>query len=121
MTGMIRYFYVKHMSYPQPLPDENVFNNIEQVIKDRVAGVDRDELNLTIELLREKVEEWKNYLPPKYGDFLTPDSELPLMYPAGSVPLEAWDGKPWATPTSMRNADAACEAGIIKRYLLSED
>ena len=86
-----------------------------------MAGVDKDELNLSLKLLRERVEEWKNNLPPKYGDFSTPDSELPLMYQAGSAPLEEWSGKSWATPTSMRNVDAGCEANIIRRYLLSEE
>jgi hypothetical protein len=121
MVGLIRYFYVNHQSCPQPLPDADIFNDIEQIIKNRVSGVDKDELNLSLKLLRERVEEWKNNLPPKYGDFSTPDSELPLMYQAGSAPLEEWSGKSWATPTSMRNVDAGCEANIIRRYLLSEE
>ncbi|MCP4352954.1 MAG: hypothetical protein GY795_46480 [Desulfobacterales bacterium] len=120
-VGLIRYFNSRHQQYPQPLPGKDIFDNIEQIIADRVSGVDNDELELTLRLLNERMEEWRNCLPPRYGDFGDPSPILPLMYQAGSTPLEEWDGKSWPTPSSMRNVDASCEASVIKRYLSIED
>ena len=45
-----------------------------------------------------------------------PHPERPLMYPAGVTPHEEWENIAWPTPTSMRNVDVSCEAGIIRRY-----
>jgi helicase-like protein len=101
---------------PQPFPDDQLLDEIRQVIEDRVAGVEPEERELTLALLDERLDRWKRILPPRYGDFGPPQTDIPLMYPAGSEPLEAWENNSWATPSSMRDVDATCDARVIGQY-----
>jgi len=101
---------------PQPYPPAELLNRIEEIIANRVATVDADEEQLTVQLLSDVLDRWRNVLPPRYGDFGAPQAEIPLMYPAGSQPLDEWLGKSLPTPTSMRSVDADCEAGVIGKY-----
>ena len=101
---------------PQPFPDAGLIENIRSVIKARVSGIDLDELDLTLDHFEELTNDWQRILPPIYGGFGASGSDIPLMYPAGSEPLEDWIGRSWPTPSSMRNVDASCEAETIRRY-----
>ena len=76
---------------PQPFPDANLVENIRSVIEARVTDVDFDERRLTLEYFDELVDRWRRILPPTYGGFGAPGSNVPLMYPAGSAPLEEVD------------------------------
>jgi hypothetical protein len=122
LVGLVRYFGSdENRVSPQPLPTRELLDNIKSIIGDRTANIDPDELELTLKLLDERIDEWSRYLPPKYGGFYMQSGELPLMYPAGTSPLEEWDMKSWPTPTSMRNVDASCDAAVISRYLSCEE
>lgn len=121
LVGFIRYYYDEYRNYPQPFPKKDALDRIKQIISNRIKGISEDELELAMILFNERFEEWKNHLPPKYGDFAPPTAELPLMYPAGSIPLEDWEGKSWPTPTSLRNVDASCEASVISNYMVFEN
>jgi hypothetical protein len=101
---------------PQPLPDKMVLDKIKTIIGKRISDIEPEEMETTLKLLNEKISEWNRYLPSKYGDFSPPTEELPLMYPAGSSPLDEWEDKSWGTPSSMRNVDANCEAKVIQNY-----
>ncbi|RNB83881.1 hypothetical protein EDM59_15285 [Brevibacillus nitrificans] len=118
LVGFVRYSkYNFNVKYPQPFPSDILWEEIKTIIMNRVSEIDPDEVINTEKLLDERIDEWSRYLPPKYGDFAPPTSELPLMYPAGNTPLEEWDEKSWPTPTSMRSVDSSCEAQVIKEYL----
>ena len=72
------------------------------------------------------MQNWKDWNPKKWEPKRNFDGSYadtpPLMYPAGSYPSEAWGEKGIATPTSMRNVDASCEARVLpNRYLSYED
>ncbi len=122
LVGLVRYFGSdENRASPQPLPSPELLDNIRGIISDRTANIDPDELELTLKLLEERIDEWFRYLPPKYGGFYMQSGELPLMYPAGTSPLEEWDMKSWPTPTSMRNVDASCDARVISRYSAREE
>ena len=122
LVGLVRYFGSdENRASPQPLPSRELLDNIKGIISDRTANIDPDELELTLKLLEERIDEWSRYLPPKYGGFYMQSGELPLMYPAGTSPLEEWDMKSWPTLTSMRNVDASCDAGVISRYISHEE
>ena len=101
---------------PQPFPDADLIENIRSVIETRVKDIDSDERDLTMKYFDEVVDRWRRVLPPIYGGFGPPGSDIPLMYPAGSEPLEDWTGRSWPTPSSMRNVDASCEAETIRQY-----
>jgi hypothetical protein len=40
----------------------------------------------------------------------------PLMYPSGTDRHPRWSVRPLATPSSMRNVDATCDANVISSY-----
>lgn len=101
---------------PQPYPSAELLDQIEEIIANRVAVVDPDEENLTVQLLEDFLRRWRDVLPPRYGDFGPPQPEIPVMYPAGSQPLDEWMGKSLPTPSSMRSVDADCEAAVIGNY-----
>jgi hypothetical protein len=105
-----------NLANPQPFPSKDLLDRIRKIISERVSGVDDQEKKGTERLLNELIERWRRVQPPRYGDFGPPQKEIPLMYPAGSVPLVEWDGKSRATPTSMRNVDASCEANVLGQY-----
>lgn len=101
---------------PQPFPDANLIAEIRSVIETRVKDIDSDERDSTMKYFDELIDHWWRVRPPEYGDFRPPGSNIPLMYPAGSEPMEDWIGRSWPTPSSMRNVDASCEAETIRQY-----
>lgn len=117
LVGLVRYFGPVHnRKSPQPLPAKEIFDGVMKIISKRVSTVDPEELELTLRLLKERIDEWSRHLPPKYGDFYQQTSEVPLMYPAGMSPPDEWDLKSWPTPTSLRNVDVSCDAAVLERY-----
>ena len=121
LVGLVRYLGSdENRLSPQPLPTRDLLDNIKDIVSRRISDIDPDELALTLKLLEQRIDEWSRYFPPKYGGFYVQSGELPLMYPAGTSPLEEWDMKSWPTPTSMRNVDASCDAGVISRYISEE-
>ncbi|MBS3968900.1 MAG: helicase [Clostridia bacterium] len=122
LVGYVRYFGKNsNTSSPQPFPEAKLLDEFGKILEERIKEIDPAELELTLKLLDYRLDEWKRYLPPKYGDFSPPNEELPLMYAAGSTPHSMWNDKAWPTPTSMRNVDASCEASVIRNYLELEE
>lgn len=101
---------------PSPAPRDELFDRVRGAVLDRVARVDRDETAETEAMLDQIISEWRRIPPQRYGDFRPPDEEVPLMYPWGSQRLPSWLDRSLATPTSMRNVDAACDARPVAVY-----
>jgi hypothetical protein len=101
---------------PDPPPTAALFDRIREVIRARVLEVDSGECDNTIRRFDAFVAEWERLAPSVYGGFGPPPSETPLMFPAGSQKLPEWDDRSWATPSSMRNVDATCNAMGIASY-----
>jgi hypothetical protein len=101
---------------PSPPPSDALFAKIRDFILDRIAHVDSEEAGLADEMLRALVQRWRAIQPPLYGHFGPPPQETPLMYPAGSEPRAMWAGRSKATPSSMRNVDAGCDADVIAQF-----
>lgn len=117
LTTLVRYRGdAANREKPSPVPDAALFSEIRDIVEARVEGVDEPERDATMKQLDELIAHWKGVAPPRYGGFGSPDSDLPLLYPAGSVPSPAWESKSWPTPTSMRDVDASCEAQVIGYY-----
>jgi hypothetical protein len=100
---------------PDPTPSEELIARVRNVILDRVRKVDADEYDATERALDEFMAEWRRVPPTRYGNFDLRE-DTPLMYPAGSQQMPDWDGRAVATPSSMRNVDATCNAQPISSY-----
>jgi hypothetical protein len=99
-----------------PPPDDEIVNRVQGIIADRVTHIDRSELNAALGRLAHIIHEWRRVPPSKYGGFGAPDIEEPLMYPSGTERNPRWSIRPLATPSSMRNVDATCDAAVVSSF-----
>jgi hypothetical protein len=117
LTGLVRMYGTEdNARHPLPVPNDVLFNEIKERINKWVSNVSAEESRLTLRLLDEKIQEWKRFAPSVYGDFMYNEDSPPLMYPSGKKPLDNWEHRSWATPSSMRSVDASCEAFPIGNY-----
>lgn len=127
MIGMMRLESDSKYNDGMPqLPSQAVIDHIEQVIRNRISGVDPDELDDTMKRFDERLADWAAWHPalwnPKRNRDWSFTDDVPLMYSAGDHPNEAWVKRGFETPTSMRSVDASCEADLMLRdYKAKED
>ncbi len=100
--------------------DETLKERITKIIRERAHFVDPDEEKGTLDQLDLIWKRWKRLHAARYGYFGSDDVAADLMVPANNQ-FEDTIRKPFPTPTSMRNVDASCEAGIIAAYDIAED
>jgi hypothetical protein len=105
---------------PKKIPSNDKVQELFGIIEERVSAIDEDELEATQDRLDEILREWKIQAPQKYHDFFA-DEEVPLMYPAGTMPNIDWDDRGIPTPLSMRSVDSSCEAKVLKVQYLAEE
>lgn len=106
---------------PDEFSDEDPsIENLIAYIVDRCREIDPEHADNLSRRLSARVEEWKRVPRKAWGRFGRPPESRPLMYPAGSEPLEDWNGTAWSTPTSMRNVDVECEARVLASYDVSD-
>jgi hypothetical protein len=119
LITLARYWGDKSMrDNPNPPPTNPLFQRIRSILIRRIEQVDVDESAAADLMLTELIERWRRIQPPLYGHAgpNQPKNQPPLMYPSGTDPLDAWDGRAKSTPTSMRNVDASCEASVIQHF-----
>lgn len=116
IVTLARYWDSRMAERPKPPPDNQLVERIRKMLSERVAVVDQGEASHTNAMVDEIIERWRRLQPGIYGNFGPPPDETPLMYPSGSQPRLAWAGRAKATPSSMRNVDAACDAGVISEF-----
>lgn len=109
----------READYPDPFPlaaGTDLRLRIEEIIRDRVKAVAPDEETSVMDRLRLRFDQWKAWNPAEYGDFLSSPEHPPLIHPAGRTEPAQWDGRSWATMSSLRNVDASCEADLTMQY-----
>lgn len=89
---------------------------IKEVISRRTRLVEPKELQRVEALMDSIFSEWHRLPPDAWGGFTLVEDSVPFMYPSGMHPHEAWDKRAYATPSSMRNVDAGCNANILTIY-----
>lgn len=97
-------------------PDLPAILHAVEFVKARCQHVDPEHSDVLQERLRQLLKQWTEVRPQEWGRFGHPPSGRPLMYPAGTEPLDEWDNSAWATPSSMRNVDVECDARVIATY-----
>ena len=117
VVSLVRFWGTgEERAYPNPAPRPELMDRVREAILNRVSRVDADEYDETAAMLDDILADWRRLPAQRYGDFRPPDEEVPLMYPAGNQELPAWANRSVATPTSMRNVDASCNARPIPQY-----
>lgn len=101
---------------PSPPPDSALLERIRDILIKRIRMIDSSESPIAEGKLKEIIERWIRLQPPIYGRFGPPPQETPLMYPSGTEPRAIWTGRALATPSSMRNVDAGCDAEVIQQF-----
>jgi hypothetical protein len=101
---------------PSPPPSQDLIDRIHGVLMSRIGEVDPGERALSEAMFADLIQRWRTIQPPIYGHFGPAPQETPLMYPAGSEPRAIWATRSKATPSSMRNVDAGCDALVIQQF-----
>lgn len=123
MIGMMRLESDSRFNEDPPVyPDEALRKRVQTIIENRVDVIDSQELDSTLNRIEYILQCWEDWNPRKWEPARNQDwsyaDPVPLMYPAGSHPNEAWGEQGLETPTSMRNVDASCEADVLpNRYV----
>ena len=116
IVSLARYWDSRLVDGPKPPPDDALVERIRKTILARVSAVDAGEAALTGEMFDEIIERWRRIQPALYGHFGPQPDETPLMYPSGMQPRALWATRSKATPSSMRNVDAGCDAAVISDF-----
>jgi helicase-like protein len=99
-----------------PPPGDELVERVRSIIANRVGNVDEQQLAAALERFDYIIAEWRRVPASKYGGFGPSDPEEPLMYPSGSERNPRWSIRPLPTPSSMRNVDATCDAGLMSSF-----
>jgi hypothetical protein len=100
---------------PYPIPEE-LLEAFEEQLRTRVDFIDPDEASRFAETFERREDEWRRWrrsLWTREG----PDSDIPLLRPAGGYANAEELRLSWPTPNSLRDVDAECEAFITTLYL----
>jgi len=119
LVGLVRYLGSENnRKSPDPSPSNSLFERIEDIVRNRVSGVEISELKQAIDLLKRKIHHWQKLHPPYYGSsFPTSWDKTVLMFPNNVKPPDETEEVAWPTPTSMRNVDASCNAKVSSYYM----
>ncbi|MGI5411258.1 helicase-related protein [Streptomyces chartreusis] len=104
-------------NHPYPFPAA-LFDKAEQLLRARVAFCDPSEKDRVITVLARLRKEWEHWQPTKWGSSWQTASPGDLMRAAGQYASEEVQQVTWPTPTSMRGADAECEARVTQQYAI---
>ncbi|MDX6611743.1 MAG: hypothetical protein QOD75_929 [Blastocatellia bacterium] len=116
VVSLVRYWDSRLTDGPKPPPGDALVERIRKTILARVSAVDAGEAILTEEMFDEIIERWRRLQPALYGQFGPRPDETPLMYPSGTQPRALWASRSKATPSSMRNVDAGCDAAVLSDF-----
>jgi hypothetical protein len=110
---------MKNATNPRPFPltkGTGLRERVENKIKQRAITVDPDEQQAVYKKFLQRLNEWRAWNPSEYGGFGSVPENPPLMFPAGSLEPDEWNGHSWPTLSSLRDVDATCEAEITTYY-----
>jgi hypothetical protein len=111
-------FWSKDSRISPSVPDNKLIEKIKEYICDHVRKADSEhpeEIEKTKKEIDYIINRWSSDTPEIYGSMgsnISKSSKSVLMKPSGSE--QTLEGNPFETPTSMRNVDRECAAGLRK-------
>lgn len=103
---------------PQPYPSELV-ERARQILVQRALLIDRDEVENIDKTFRRRIREWQHWAHRNWTRGFR-DDEAAQLYVSGEYIDPDHARRSWATPMSMRNVDAECQALITGDYQVVE-
>jgi hypothetical protein len=104
---------------PYPFPAALVAA-VSHILQQRASTVDPDELAALRRIIQRRGDEWQRWQRLKWDGAIHAE-DMPLMRPAGAYVTPENVRVSWATPQSLRNVDAECQAEITQLYMLEEE
>lgn len=104
---------------PDPYPD-NLIEQLREILIPRIEAIDPDEVENFQQVFDKRASEWKSRQRTRWQATSKAAEDAPLLRVAGDYASPEWQHLSWATPTSMRNVDAQCQAEITQLYLIEE-
>ena len=103
---------------PYPFP-QKIVNCARWILRKRVELVDCEEVENFERVSKRRAAEWTRWQRTHWSkwDMDGPVLDPPLLREAGAYVNSEWKRITWATPMSMRNVDAECQAEITQLYL----
>lgn len=104
---------------PYPYPADLVAA-VSHILDQRASTVDPDELAALRRIIQRRGDEWQRWQRLRWDGAIHAE-DMPLMRPAGAYVTPDNARVSWATPQSLRNVDAECQAEITRLYMLEEE
>lgn len=104
---------------PYPFP-ASLVATVSHILDQRAATVDLEELAALRRVIQRRVDEWQRWQRTEWDRGLNTEN-MPLLRPSGVYVTPEKTRVSWATPQSMRNVDAECQAEITQLYMLEEE
>ncbi|MEQ8974165.1 MAG: helicase-related protein [Coleofasciculus sp. C1-SOL-03] len=102
---------------PDPYPD-NLIEQLREILIPRIRDIDPDEVENFQRVFDKRTSEWQRWQRTHWQGTRQTADDISLLRVAGDYASPEWQRLSWATPTSMRNVDAECQAEITQLYLL---
>ena len=100
---------------PYPFPQDLV-NRFRDTLVNASNHLNEKEREHLLQIFEKRVKEWRGWERTIWESYRS-DSEIPLLFLAGSYVNRTWDGLSWPTMMSMRNVDAESRLTISNLYL----
>ena len=101
---------------PEPYP-ENLIEKLRDILIPRIQLIDPDEVENFEKVFEKRASEWRRWQRTNWERNGRDSTDIPLIRVAGEYASREWQRLSWATPMSMRNVDAECQAEITNLYL----
>ncbi|NEU73109.1 helicase [Hassallia byssoidea VB512170] len=101
---------------PEPYP-ENLIEQLRDILIPRIQLIDPDEVENFDKVFNKRASEWRGRQRTNWERNGRDNIDIPLIRVAGEYASREWQRLSWATPMSMRNVDAECQAEITNLYL----
>jgi hypothetical protein len=102
---------------PYPYP-EDLIDQLKNILIPRIQAIDPDEEENFEKIFDKRALEWQGWQRTRWKETIQTNQDIPLLRMAGAYASPGSQRLSWATPTSMRNVDAECQAEITQLYLL---
>jgi hypothetical protein len=104
---------------PYPFP-ASLVAAVSHILDQRAQSVDPDELAALRRIIQRRGDEWQRWQRLRWDGAIHAE-DMPLMRPAGAYVTPDNARVSWATPQSLRNVDAECQAEITRLYMLEQE